>query len=408
MMMKMKKICVFCSLSSFGTGMPISTYKLAVGLAGRGAGVCVVVPGEGELARRLRAAGIDVGVVSFGRVKRDFLRRPWRMLSWVSAGWRLYRYIRGNSVGMAHFSDVIDAPFYPFARLAGAKAVAHVRVCVDAPAVRYLYRVWAHLFCSRIVAISHFVKRYYGFGRRASVVYNPGPDRAIFDPKRHRNTGIVDTGVNDTDAVNTDIVDTYINTGTVDTDKDGPVVIAVSSFRRDKGLHNFVEIAAEIAERMREAGRDVRFVIVGGKVSGHESYYGEVMESARRRGLDKRLTVTGDVRHEEVAARLSGASVFIHAPDWEEALCGAALEAMAMGVAVVAYDSGGVGECFRNGVSGYLVGKGDKTGAATRAVSLLNEPALREDIAANAKKYLDENFSMESYINGVLAVYDRI
>jgi glycosyltransferase involved in cell wall biosynthesis len=365
--------------------MPISTYKLAVGLAERGRDVCVLVPDDGELAERLRSVGIDVGIVSFERVKRDFWKRPWRMLTWLSAGFRLYRYIRDNRVGIVHFSDVIDAPFYPVARIAGAKAVAHVRVCLDAPSVGYLYRVWTRLFCSRIVTVSHFVKRYYGFGSLASVVYNPGPDRAVFS-----NANIV----------NKDIVNA---------DTDGcPVVIAVSSFRRDKGLHNFVEIAAEIAERMRGVGRDARFVIVGGKVLGHESYYNEVMESARRLGVDKRLTVTGNVKHEEVAARLAEASVLIHAPDWEEALGGVVLEAMAMGVAVVAYDSGGVGECFRNGVSGYLVKKGDKSSAATRAVSLLNKPELRDDMAAKAKKELDEKFSMESYINGVLAVYDRI
>jgi len=373
----MKKICIFCSLSSFGTGMPISTYKLAAGLVQRGVGVCAALPEEGELADRLRSAGIEVRVIPFERVKRDFWKRPRLAASWISAGLRLSRYVRGAGADIVHFSDVIDAPFYPFARLAGAEAVAHVRVCVDSPAVRYLYRVWTHLFCSRIIAVSRFVKRRYGFGRKASVVYNPGPDRTVFKYS--------------------DVIDT-------DRKNRPPTVIAVSSFRRDKGLHNFVEIAAGIAERRRDA----RFVIVGGRVPGHESYYDEVTESARRLGLDGRLTVTGNVRHEEVAARLSEASVLIHAPDWEEALGGAVLEAMASGAAVVAYDSGGVGECFRDGVSGCLVDKGDKTGAAARAESLLNNPALREDTAAKAKTELDERFTLKSYINGVLAVYDRI
>jgi len=379
----MKKICIFCSLSSFGTGMPISTYKLAAGLADRGVDICVVLPEEGELSERLRSVGIDVRVIPFKRVKKDFWKRPWLLLIWILAGWRLYKHIRANNIGITHFSDVIDAPFYPFARLAGAKVVAHVRVCVGSSAVRYLYRVWAHLFCSRVIAVSRFVKRRYGFGSKASVVYNPGPDRAVFKSAN------------------------IINTDTVNTDNH-PIVIAVSSFRREKGLHNFVEIAAVIAERRRAAGRDVRFVIVGGMVPGHESYYGEVTESARRLGLDRLLTVTGNVRHEEVAARLSGASVFIHAPDWEEALGGAVLEAMAMGVAVVAYDRGGIGECFRNGVSGYLVDWGDEAGAAARAVSLLNKPGLRKDFAAKAKKELDEKFTQASYINGVLSVYNRI
>jgi glycosyltransferase involved in cell wall biosynthesis len=393
----MKKICIFCSLSSFGTGMPISTYKLAAGLADRGVDVCVVLPEEGELAERLRGAGVDVGIIPFERLRSDFWKRPWRLLAFAAAGWRLRRYVRGGQVGVVHFSDVIDAPFYPFARIAGAVAVAHIRVCVEAPVVRYLYRVWTHLFCSRIITVSRFVKRYYGFGRKASVVYNPGPDRVVFDPKRYRKAsadknerGAVDTGIVDTDVVNKD---------------DCPTVVAVSSFRRDKGLHNFVEIAAKIAESGRGAAR---FEIVGGMVPGHESYYYEVMESARRAGLGERLAVTGNVKHEDVAARLAGASVLIHAPDWEEALGGVVLEAMAMGVAAVAYDSGGIGECFRDGVSGYLVGRGDKAVAAARAASLLEKPELREDMAVNAKKDLDAKFTMELYLKGVLAVYDRI
>jgi glycosyltransferase involved in cell wall biosynthesis len=81
---------------------------------------------------------------------------------------------------------------------------------------------------------------------------------------------------------------------------------------------------------------------------------------------------------------------------------------MAMGVAVVAYDSGGIGECFRDGISGCLVGRGDKTAAAARAASLLDNPELRRDMAANAKKDLDEKFTRELYLKGVLAVYDRI
>jgi len=426
----MKKICIFCSLASFGTGMPISAYKLAAGLADRGdVSVCVVLPEEGELAERLRSVGVDVGIVPFERLKKNFWKRPWRLLSWVSAGWRLSEYIRVNGIDIVHFSDVIDAPFYPIARIAGAKTVAHVRVCVDVPAAMYLYRVWAHLFCSRIITVSHFVKRRYGFGRKASVVYNPGPDRSVFNPERYGKP-VVDTSAVDKDTVNSGLlrrsaprnlfispqgndghcerseaIQSIQNTNTVNTDiNDCPVVAAVSSFRRDKGLHNFVEIAAEIAGLRRGA----RFVIIGGMVSGHEDYYYEVVDLAHRVGLEEILTVTGNVKHEKVAALLSGASVLIHAPDWEEALGGVVLEAMAMGVAVVAYDSGGVGECFRDGISGYLVKKGDKTGAANRAVSLLNNPALRQDMIAKAKIDLNEKFTQESYINSVLSVYDRI
>ncbi|MDR2694675.1 MAG: glycosyltransferase [Chitinispirillales bacterium] len=383
----MKKTCVFCSLSSFGTGMPISTCKLAVGLAGRGVDVCVVLPEEGELAERLRGAGIDVGIVPFERLKRDFWKRPWQLLTWIFAGWRLRGYIRGNGVGIAHFSDVIDAPFYPFARLAGAASVAHIRVCVDAGAVRYLYRVWTHLFCSRIVTVSHFVKRYYGFGRRASVVYNPGPDRSVFN-----GANIINAVPADTNAVNTDADDI-------------PTVIAVSSFRRDKGHHNFLEIASRIKTKI---SGDVKFIIVGGKVPGHEKYYDEMIDEIKRKGLDGCLTVTGNIKQEEVAAVMAVASVLVHAPDWEEALGGVVLEAMAMGVAVVAYDCGGIGECFTDGESGYLVKRGDINSAADRTAAILESRELRQKTAIAARAELDSKFTMENYISGIEKIYDDV
>ncbi|MDR0330844.1 MAG: glycosyltransferase, partial [Chitinispirillales bacterium] len=260
----MKKICIFCSLSSFNTGMPISTYKLAAGLAAKaGVSVCAVLPSEGELAERLRGAGVDVHVVPFQRVRRKISRIPRTLLTWITAGRRLCKLIRNRGIDIVHFSDVIDAPYYFWACVAGAKTVAHVRVCIGSAAVKYLYRVWANIFCSRVITVSMFVKRYYGFGNRALVVYNPGPDREIFDPKRYgRASGaFVDSGVDAGVAagINTD-VDPAIDTAKGRMAASIPTVIAVSSFRREKGLHNFIEIAARIRERF---SGDLNFVIVG-------------------------------------------------------------------------------------------------------------------------------------------------
>jgi glycosyltransferase involved in cell wall biosynthesis len=373
------KICVFCSLSSFNTGMPISTYKLAAGLAASGRyDVFAVLPQEGELGDRLKAASVSVEVIPFCRFRTRPVPMLKFMLSYLRAGFRLFKFIRKGGIGIVHFSDIIDAPFYPWARLAGAKAVGHVRVCAGGIAVRCIFRAWANIFCSRIVAVSRFVKRYYGFGRKASVVYNPGPDRKIFAPGRYKKTAGGDAGA---------------------------AVIAVSSFRRDKGLHNFIEIASRV-----KAGfpGGVKFMIVGGKVPGHEKYYEEMMGEIKREGLDGCLTVTGNVRHEEVAAYMAGAAVLVHAPDWEEALGGVALEAMAMGAAVVACDCGGVGECFTNGVSGFLVKRGDVAAAAEKIVALLESSEARQKTALAARAELDARFTMENYIGGMEKIYEDI
>jgi len=377
-----KKICIFCSLSSFNTGMPISTYKLASGLVKSGRyDVCAVLPGEGELAERLRMESVDVRIIRFRRLRAmGVFSALFFLVSWLVAGLRFRSFVRKRGVDIVHFSDVIDAPFYPWARLAGAKVVAHVRASLGGPAVKLFFRLWTRIFCWKLITVSDFVRRSYRLRRRAAVVYNPGPDRKIFDPNAFPRKTSVAKGARVPE----------------------PAVIMVASFRRDKGHHNFLKIASKIMERV---DGKARFVIVGGEVKGHEDYYGEMMELAWDLGVKGNLTVTGNIPHENVPLVMSTASVLLHAPDWDEALGGVILEAMAMNVAVVAYNCGGVGECFTDGKSGYLIKRGDLDGAADKIASLLKSPELMAEMAGRARAELDVRFAMDRYIGGVERVY---
>jgi len=369
-----RKIVIFCSLSSFNTGMPISTFKLAAGLAKKES-LCVyaVLPEDGELSRRLTGASVNVNIIPFCRFKKNpvsFLRF---VFSYFGAGIRLYKFIRKNNISIVHFSDLIDAPFYPWAWIAKAKVVAHVRVCFGSPVIRFFFRKWTQFFCSRIITISHFTKRYYSFDKRTQVIYNPGPDRALFGADKPQL-------VNDT----------------------SPTVIMTASFRKEKGHNNFLEIASRIRRRMQT---EVRFVIAGGEVFGHEDYYKEVMERARKLELCGCLTVTGNIPHEQVPSVMADAAVFMFVPNWEEALGGVILEAMSLRVPVVAFDRGGIKECFTDGVSGFLIRHLDFDAAAAAAARLLTSPDLRTQIAGKARMELDEKFTIDNYVDSVEKVY---
>jgi glycosyltransferase involved in cell wall biosynthesis len=246
------------------------------------------------------------------------------------------------------------------------------------------------VFCSRVIAISKFAKRHFGLGgRRASVVYNPGPDREIFDIGKYSRISVQDHA-RDAGAASC---------------RQLPTVIAVASFRKDKGHHNFIEIASKIKEHF---SNNVRFVIVGGKVPGHERYYGEMIEKIKQKGFDDCLTVTGNIPHEKVPSVMADAAVLLHVPDWEEALGGVILEAMAMSVTVVAYDCGGVSECFTDGNSGFLVKRGAVDEAVDKVIKILDNPQLREKIASEAKRELDAKFTLEKYVGGVEKIYDEL
>ena len=77
-----------------------------------------------------------------------------------------------------------------------------------------------------------------------------------------------------------------------------------------------------------------------------------------------------------------------------------------MGVAVVAYDCGGVGECFTDGVSGFLVKRGDFDSAAGKIAEIIQSPEMRERVAVEARRELDSKFTLDRYVDGIEKVYD--
>jgi len=347
--------------------------------------VWAVLPGEGELTKRLRDASVNVKIIPFHRFRRrpaDFFRF---LFGYFSSSFKFYRFIRKNRIEIVHFSDLVDAPFYPWARLGGAKVITHARVCVGRPIVRSIVKSWTYLFCSRIIAITEFTKSYYGFDKNVSVVYNPGPNRALFDLDK----------VNGSHAAK-------VNGSKLDS---RPAVITVATFRRDKGHHYFLETAAELYKKF---SGNIRFVIIGGKVDGHEDYYDEVMEAVRQKGLDNCLTVTGTLPHEEVPAVMASGSVFLFLPQWEEALGGVILEAMAIGVSVVAFDRGGIRECFEDGVSGFLVPFGDINAAAAAAARLIESQDLRRQTVPKALEFLNSRFTYDKHLDNVEKIYNEL
>jgi glycosyltransferase involved in cell wall biosynthesis len=81
-----------------------------------------------------------------------------------------------------------------------------------------------------------------------------------------------------------------------------------------------------------------------------------------------------------------------------------ALEAMACGVPVVAYNVGGLGEVVTNGETGYLVRFGSVAALASRAMELLQDAGTRAAFGARARQIAIEKFE----IGRVLTAYEDL
>ena len=374
-------LCFFSSVASFDTGMPICTFKLISHFCKNpGYEVHVIVPEPGEFTERLKQKNVRVTVIPFTRLRsaghgRDFLRF---CLGWPAATIRILNYVKRNKIALVHFSDFIDVPFYPGAKFGGATVVAHLRLCIEKPLRRWIFSVWSRIFTDKIICISHAVKSYSGCAdAKADVILDPGPEYSLFDPLR-----------------------TFPKHPVLDEQK--VRITTIAKFLRVKGHDYFVRMAVLVEKAMPGA---VQFVIVGDRQKGHERFYDTVVDLCRELGIRQSIAIIGQVKHEEIPAVLSQTDVFVHLPRYQEGLGGVVCEAMAMAVPVVAFDSGGVRECLRDGRDGFLVNQYDIEAAANKVISLAKDESLRKTMGRSAMGYVRENFSPSRHVTAVENVY---
>jgi len=154
---------------------------------------------------------------------------------------------------------------------------------------------------------------------------------------------------------------------------DRPVLLWVGRIAPIKGLDTLLDTVA----RLREAGRDMRLLVVGGEAdeptNGHET-------SLRRRiaalGLGESVRFVGPQPQSVLPLYYAAADVTV-LPSYYESFGMVALEAMACGSPVIASRVGGLVTTVRDGVTGFLVPDGDVEALAERIEILVGDPELR-------------------------------
>jgi len=139
---------------------------------------------------------------------------------------------------------------------------------------------------------------------------------------------------------------------------------------------------------------DILFVCIGG--SGVEE---EI------RGETALLSRISD--RERLALFYGASDVFLHAAHAEN-LPLTLLEAQACGTPVIATTVGGVPECVVDGVTGFLVPRGDSEAMAVKLVEMVRDGGLAERMGDEAAKLASRSFSLDRQVEGYLSWYEEI
>ena len=119
-------------------------------------------------------------------------------------------------------------------------------------------------------------------------------------------------------------------------------------------------------------------------------------------GIAHRLRFLG--LRTDVAEILRDAQLFLLISNWE-GFPRSILEAMRAGLPVVASDVGGVSEAVVDGLTGYVVGRGDTNALHLRLAELLNAPDLRARMGAAGRQTYEERFTFQRMMGETVGVY---
>lgn len=341
----------------------------------------LLVPREGQLSARWQEQGWPVHVTPWRGATVYFIPGWWARLP---ASRRMERILREHRIDAAH-SDYHTLPMLlPAAERAGIPALWTCMGWWFRP------RPWQRSFFQRSAATfahSEAIRR--GFlgdppfmpPEQIEVLY-PGVDTTRFHPGldglRFR----------------------FEHNLTPDT----PVVALIARFQDVKGHDVFQDMAKQVALQIPQA----RFFVAGENTQSQadDTYKQRILQQARTDPLlRKRLVYLGFRPDVE---QLIGAADVVVCSSHFEGYGMVNIEAMACGKPVVSTRYGGPSETVVDGETGYLVPPGDPAALASRVITLLHDPHLRQQMGKAGRARVEAQFSGMANGQQFMRVLDRL
>ncbi len=392
----------FLSVSAEMGGFEVSLLELVHGLRRRARdwSLHVIVPREGPLADRVRAAGGTVHVLAlpdqlarFGETSIQGRALMPRGAAMLLAAASLGPYSRLLARRLAEIDpDIVHTNGFKMHVLAARRAtgapalVWHLHEYIsERPLSRALLRRYVSR-CAAIVANSHSVATdaasVLGIDARISTVYN-AVNSSEFSP--------------DGDTLDLDALAGLpaAPAGTVR-------VGLIATFGRWKGHETFLE-----AIRRLDRAAPLRAYIVGGPLydtAGSQYTRGEMESLIASYGLERQVGLTGFV--ERPAAAMRALDIVVHASTKPEPFGLVIAEGMACGRAVIVSAAGGADELVTDGVDALTHPPADVAVLARCIEQLTADGALRGRLAAAARQSALRKFDPDTFTRAFIQVYE--
>jgi len=192
------------------------------------------------------------------------------------------------------------------------------------------------------------------------------------------------------------------------------------SFRQESGIptgHKIVGMVGNFApiknhklflEAMKIVAAscaDVAFVIVGDSLGVENLSLQDLKNEAKKIGLEGKVIFTG--HRDDVPSILKSFDICV-LPSAKEPFGRVVMEAMAMGVAVVATDSGGPGEIIEDGISGIIRQPDDCPGIAQAVLALLADDQRRKELGVKGQERVRRSFNLKNTVCRFNDIFEKL
>jgi L-malate glycosyltransferase len=374
---------LFINHMGFLGGGEKSMLALMDGLRKAGNDSIVLLAPNGELTESAREKGYRTFPFEFGQIRRSYDPAAWLkgLLELITGVQRMERVIRDNQINLVHANSLKAAIMGGLAaRRAKRPMVFHTRDYLSAglfgkPLVGLAYRLAA-----RIIVNSRSVSQLYGSdpGQKVRVVYNYVNAPAQLPPERR----------NEIRAKNGSSRKTFL-------------IGYVGRLHPDKDIETLLEGHRILLGSVPEA----RLWVVGGAMPGEEDYRCRLERYAGKLGLSEKVVFFG---WRKDALELMACFDLLAVPSKKEPFGRVTVEAMLLGIPVVATATGGTLEIINDDLTGLLFTPGDSRQLAQKCLMTLNDPEKTGRMTGLARAEVERKFSAEKYIGGVQKVYESL
>ena len=334
----------------------------------------LLCPGEGQLAYVARGMGVKVLVWEMPGVRRFNIPLIHKKIA------ELRSIIKDTGADIVH-TNGSRAQFYASEAVkgTGARLVWHVRESVkDIPFYdRFLARSADRIICvSKAVSETRFGSSSVNDGR-IKVIYN-GIDLSRY--YRNEEEGL---------AVR----------GELEIGNDDVLLGAIGLLIPRKG-YEFLFRAVSLVTEKRPG---IKLLVAGKTVDG--DYMAGLRKMVQESGLAGNVIFTSP--RDDVRAVLSAADIFVLSSK-SEGFSRVLIEAMACSCPVIATDVAGNNEAVVDGESGVLVPYGNDALLAKAIGSLVSDPERAARLGGNARRRVEENFSIGKSVEEVQRLYEGL